>query len=281
MKKLVFFLLLAGVLIIASANDYDYHRLRIGRPGVRYVYERCYVSNGDTTSRNFYTLEFCDSTYGWAPLWYQNCHYREGNGAYDASNDSLLASIVELPEMIRCRINNELNDAEPDWWVTRRGETDGIGDHLYEFEDVLTFFGQRGNPRNPNNKLTEENFKEVSPIHFDGAECRRYAYTADNGEPLAYIIEGIGIDSRDLGDLALPFCGLHNGYVNGLCYIEKDGEIIYKGMRYREDIPQGVSDITAERRGAGDGRYYNLMGQPVAHPEPGIYIRNGKKVVVR
>ena len=30
-----------------------------------------------------------------------------------------------------------------------------------------------------------------------------------------------------------------------------------------------------------DGTYYNLLGQPVKNPTPGIYIRGGKKVIVR
>ena len=39
-----------------------------------------------------------------------------------------------------------------------------------------------------------------------------------------------------------------------------------------------VSQIIASH---DDGRYYNLQGQPVAHPTKGIYIRNGKKIVIR
>ena len=31
----------------------------------------------------------------------------------------------------------------------------------------------------------------------------------------------------------------------------------------------------------GDNRYYNMMGQPVVNPTPGIYIHNGKKVIVK
>ena len=33
--------------------------------------------------------------------------------------------------------------------------------------------------------------------------------------------------------------------------------------------------------GYGDNTYYNLMGQPVTNPTPGIYIRGGKKVIVK
>ncbi len=39
-----------------------------------------------------------------------------------------------------------------------------------------------------------------------------------------------------------------------------------------------VSQIIAAH---DDGCYYNLQGQPVAHPTKGIYIRNGKKIVIR
>ena len=41
----------------------------------------------------------------------------------------------------------------------------------------------------------------------------------------------------------------------------------------------GVETISTN--GNGDNTYYNLMGQPVANPTPGIYIRGGKKVIVK
>ncbi len=41
----------------------------------------------------------------------------------------------------------------------------------------------------------------------------------------------------------------------------------------------GIETINAN--GNGDNTYYNLMGQPVANPTPGIYIRGGKKVIVK
>ena len=30
-----------------------------------------------------------------------------------------------------------------------------------------------------------------------------------------------------------------------------------------------------------DSKLYNLQGQEVQHPSPGIYIRNGKKVIIK
>jgi len=41
----------------------------------------------------------------------------------------------------------------------------------------------------------------------------------------------------------------------------------------------GIETINSQN--SGDNTYYNLMGQPVANPAPGIYIRGGKKVIVK
>ena len=65
----------------------------------------------------------------------------------------------------------------------------------------------------------------------------------------------------------------------------KDGKIIYKGMRYREDVLSGIDEVVADQaRRSMDDNYYNLMGQPVGKDvptAPGIYIHQGKKIVVR
>jgi len=43
--------------------------------------------------------------------------------------------------------------------------------------------------------------------------------------------------------------------------------------------PSGISDII--RKTADTDRYYNLQGQPVEHPTKGIYILNGRKVIIK
>ena len=46
--------------------------------------------------------------------------------------------------------------------------------------------------------------------------------------------------------------------------------------------PSGMEEIVVDELfDQGDGRYYNLLGQPVENPTKGIYIRNGKKIVVK
>ncbi|MBQ9586217.1 MAG: hypothetical protein IJR20_09510 [Muribaculaceae bacterium] len=44
------------------------------------------------------------------------------------------------------------------------------------------------------------------------------------------------------------------------------------------DYVTGISSVNV---GNEDGTYYNLLGQPVINPTPGIYIKNGKKVIVK
>lgn len=44
-------------------------------------------------------------------------------------------------------------------------------------------------------------------------------------------------------------------------------------------ITTGLNEINMDE--TGDNTYYNLLGQPVTNPTPGIYIKNGKKVIVK
>ena len=46
-----------------------------------------------------------------------------------------------------------------------------------------------------------------------------------------------------------------------------------------DDSPTGIDDVKSEE--SCDNRYYNLAGQYVAHPTKGIYIVNGRKVIVK
>ena len=65
----------------------------------------------------------------------------------------------------------------------------------------------------------------------------------------------------------------------------KDYKIIYKSMRYREGVFDGINEVVADKtRCPAAPYYYNLMGQPVGTTvptTPGIYIHQGRKVVVR
>jgi hypothetical protein len=67
-----------------------------------------------------------------------------------------------------------------------------------------------------------------------------------------------------------------------LSHVIEDGEIIFR--RYEQPqtvINEVVADVPQRQL---DGNYYNLMGQPVGKDVPtvpGIYIHQGKKILVR
>lgn len=48
-----------------------------------------------------------------------------------------------------------------------------------------------------------------------------------------------------------------------------------------EGVTTGVSEVETEKTPNNDGYFYNLNGIRVEHPKAGIYIRNGKKVVIK
>ncbi|MBR5673610.1 MAG: hypothetical protein IKW97_04350 [Muribaculaceae bacterium] len=130
----------------------------------------------------------------------------------------------------------------------------------------------------------------MDSLVIEGINCSRYAYLGEDGEPLAYIVEGIGFDSYEMGDLLTPFTKKPDPDADyqewcGLCHVVKDGQIIYKGMRYDPGNMTGIDEVVAEKRPRQyDDNYYNLMGQPVGKTlptSPGIYIHHGQKIVVR
>ncbi len=81
------------------------------------------------------------------------------------------------------------------------------------------------------------------------------------------------------GNLGSLSCALY-------CVIEND-EIIYKANHYdyfnnRFFNSTSVKDVNTTNKGEKeDGNYYNLKGQVVENPGNGIYIHNGKKVLIK
>lgn len=79
---------------------------------------------------------------------------------------------------------------------------------------------------------------------------------------------------------------LYNTFESFFSHQEKDGRIIFKSIWYMGDASAyvGVGKVNVDEAfGASDNRWYNLMGQSFdSEPmQPGIYIHQGKKVVVK
>ena len=91
---------------------------------------------------------------------------------------------------------------------------------------------------------------QIDPIMIDGYLCNREVFS-NNSNQLGYVVEGIGFDSYDMGDLLTPLTRKPDPDADyqewcGLSHVIKNGEIIYKGMRYREDSLTITGDVDAD-----------------------------------
>ena len=238
----------------------DYAPLELEREGVQWVNERVVIEHGDTT-RSYYTYEFKDDYRS-----FRLCHYYEGD-SLDCENDSLIAAIRSgyggagymFNEAIMDLSNKSPERLMMNWiwsYVTLLNHTQLYAFAPYrDFESVLS----GGNPINffnsiqKGDELTLDNFVEVEPIWIEGQRCKRYAYYGDGDEPLCYIVDGIGFDSRDMGDLLTPFTRKPDPDADyqeywGLSHVIKDGKIIYKGMCYNnsDNVPGLPGDVNGD-----------------------------------
>ena len=234
--------------------------LPIAREGVQWVNERVVISKGDTT-RYYYNYEFKGATNSQShPI----CYSYTGN-----TLDSSTAKVAAV-----FQIDGNMNNVVRDYYIYNNeayetvleedrnmiSYVDWYGRHLlYKFsrtQSDIEFFSAQNYPilYQREDFLTRENFKEVEPLEIEGMKCRRYAYLGEDGEPLAYIVEGIGFDSRDMGDLLTPFTRQPDPDADyqeycGLSHVIKDGEIIYKGLRYD---PDAVTILPGDVNGDGE-----------------------------
>ncbi len=283
-----------GEYIYGSAGD---RYMPLLREGVKWVNERVVVNHGDTT-RNYYTYEFK----GNHPVKDEyHCTYKalyryEGRShELDVESDSLVAGLREQWREIKYVNNEPLNN------VIGQGR-DMIGfnqgylyllltscDNMVSSNDIRKSCKANYIRFQKEQFLNDENFVEAEPIMIDGYRCSRLAYIGEDGDTLAYVVEGIGFDSRDMGDLLTPFTRKPDPDADyqewcGLSHVVKDGKVIYKGMRYREGA-DGIDEVVADKVGRPlDENYYDLTGRAVGKEvptAPGIYIHQGKKIVVR
>ena len=256
--------------------------------------ERVTVENGDTTLY-YYKYEFrgCDSQ-GFALC-------------YDYSGETLDGSAAQLVAQYQSwdygldTSNGMIRRNIPFEKVKREGRDMidydcGLGYgywKMYHFDNYSTVIDNDYTPswyigRQKDNFLTTENLIEVDPLIIEGIICRRFAYIGEQGDTLAYIVQGIGFDSRDMGDLLTPFTRKPDPNADyqewcGLSHVIKDGKIIYKGMRYREGAYDAIDEVVTDQRRMMDDNYYDLMGRAVGKEvptTPGIYIHNGNKICV-
>ena len=289
--KQIFLLALLALLGMTRAAAKREGYLPVVREGVQWVNEKVIVNHGDTT-RYYYKYEF--SGYDYTMHINKACYYYTGDNL-DVENDSLIAGLMEgyYGDYATCFRNNALYKiwSEGRDMLQFNGLRDGgttllylLGNHgCDDYYLDMTEFG-RGYGLEP--FLTSGNFMEVEPITIEGIECERYAYIGEDGDTLALVVEGIGFDSRDMGDLLTPFTRRPDPADDyqewwGLHHVEKDGEVIYWGMRSRKVEADSLDELMPDR--PQDSNYYDLMGRcwgSRVPDTPGIYIHQGKKIYV-
>jgi hypothetical protein len=224
------------------------------------------------------------------------CHYFIGS-SFDELNDSIISGVQPTTLGYFTTFDNLAQDE-----VVAEGRNlvipNGLITEVFLYDGLYSYYNFWGwtidHYTRPNLQvevpgLQVENFVEIEPVDIDGQQMQRIAYVDNQGDTLAYIVQGIGFDSRDMGDLLTPFTRKPDPDADhqewcGLSHVVKDGKIIYKGMRYRNENLTGIDEVVAEQpRRPLDNNYYNLMGQPVGKEvptAPGIYIHHGQKICV-
>ncbi|MBO4814033.1 MAG: hypothetical protein J5523_03655 [Muribaculaceae bacterium] len=175
---------------------------------------------------------------------------------------------------------------------------------IYDFEDPESFYSQinqfKGGASVEGELVAYDvyfspNFTEI--IEVNGTQRKKYELLDTNygkHECWRLLTEGIGHSSvkrEGLFPSGVPSVVYYAAdrflYPTGNCgfrgvltHVIEDGKTVFKTPAYVEGIT-GVEDIKVETENK-DNRYYNLMGQPVADPtQPGIYIHQGKKLVIK
>ena len=226
--------------------------LPIVREGVKWVNERVVIDHGVTT-RNYYTYEFKGETTRHRPVCYEYTDSLANgtvaavfNARYDEPKAEILRTEINYPYD---KIKSEGRDMIL---------VESIGYQLYQWDYSSNSDITYDCPLNYYiyNQfewiLNRENFVEVEPLTIENLKCRRFAYINEQEDTLCYVVEGIGFDSRDMGDLLTPFTKKPDPDADyqeycGLSHVIKDGEIIYKGLRYDEDRVQAMyNDINGD-----------------------------------
>ncbi len=151
---------------------------------------------------------------------------------------------------------------------------------LYDFNDPVQLYNETFGEQST---LVEYLETKMMTLGHHQVKVHHYStwYSEDDN-----IIEGIGYDGlagMPLFYFEVFISGIQVRY--GLSHVIEDGEVIYKGRWYNPDVHVGIDEVVADKtRRVLDPNYYNLMGQPVGKEvptTPGIYIHQGKKIVVQ
>lgn len=261
---------------VAVAQEAEY--APIVREGVKrvYLYDKAFDEHGPFV---YYTDEMRgDTTINGIAF---KKLYRYFTDELDENTTYPYAYIREVDKKIYAVLNDQV-DLE-DFNLYKNGDPiiesenyEAFGEYLiYDFNDFVAFYDTYSRI-----KVVETGVETV------GDALRKAYYVTETKRGL--ILESVGAVTE--GGLLFPMTGRWvNGphpHTLGLSHVIENGEVVYKSPRYDELkdklTPTAVVDLKTTETRSGDNRYYNLMGQPVAKPtQPGIYIHQGNKIVIK
>ena len=260
MKKILLITMLAllGMSQLKAQTTYDddmLYYMRLVNEGIQWVNEKLIINHGDTT-RYFYTYEILGDT-SVSVYNMKKCHYYTGN-QIDSENDSVICLLMDDEPRVLCVNNYALDKVETEGRNLLKRFYYMVPDiyiellyHFYYPWIHLSITDMYIPGQLEPAILTEENLTEIEPIKIDGYTCHRLAYINEQGDTLAYVVEGIGFDSRDMGDLLTPFTRKPDPNADyqeycGLSHVIKDGKIIYKGMRFNPNAIVLPGDVDGD-----------------------------------
>ena len=248
----------------------------LAREGVQWFYNMDELDGLGNVVTKAYTYEFSGDTTVNGML-YKKCFRYSGESMSAATDVELVALVRDYCMEVDCIENKPLAaDASLLMWHYEDGTTPGTIDD----EDWLYLFYPDFDVTSPY-KFDKAVTMTTDTLLFANSKRVVRTYTDETGSELGKTIEGIGYDGL-FGDMLRPFRNapvVDGKSLNISLNRVVDHGHVYYGKGHESD---GIDDVTADSRRTGDGRYYDLTGRAVADPAaPGIYIHNGKKVLVR
>ena len=294
MKKTILCAILA-LLGMAQAVAQEYEYVPFVREGVKWVY---YITNADdpypsdprySEGITFYNLELKGDTiingktYKAMHKYYGDAINRENDTipVYLREENKVVYAIVpDGKKYIDCPLGNR--------FFSRVDPYSGEEYILYDFSNPDAFWDGILNIEEEDLGLYGDSYDYVGQDVIPLDSCYVQMFTGKLFDAIEFhTVVGVGLDSP-LRGTPLNFFNL--GYIPGMVtfyfsHVVKDGQIIYKGMCYHEGAFDGIDEAVADRTAwPADPRYYDLMGRAVGTDVPtipGIYIHQGKKIVVR
>ena len=288
MKKTILMIMLA-LLVMTQLGAQEYEYVPFVREGVKWVCRYSKFLEND----HYFVIEMKGDTCI-DGKWYKPVHYYSGN-SINEENDTVPVYLREENKVVYGIIPEDWRYWECPigigTWVEDKEVFSliktGIEFILYDFNDPAGFYENLDVEFYP-----QLHYSQADTIQIGKTLRKKQVFNFVESEGVyygkEYIIEGIGYGGDAPGTPLNYFYGISTGVEQVLYYLShviEDGKIVYKTGCYNPDITLGIDEVvTGQSQRAMDDNYYNMIGQPVGKDVPtvpGIYIHQGKKILVR